>query len=96
MAGDLQAWIRNSDLSPDWLRSGTDIIVDPATPTFSMTFSLRGATIQDPGTVGPANCHGQTMSGLAAQFGSISAAASALSFPSVDALQNAFAGFCEQ
>ena len=25
-AGDLQAWIRNSDLAPDWLRIGTDII----------------------------------------------------------------------
>src|SRR5262245_19088238 len=24
--GDLQAWIRNSDLAPDWLRIGTDII----------------------------------------------------------------------
>ena len=24
--GDLQAWIRNSDLKPDWLRLGTDII----------------------------------------------------------------------
>ena len=24
--GDLQAWIRNSDLKPDWLRIGTDII----------------------------------------------------------------------
>ena len=96
IAGDLQAWIRNSDLSPDWLRIGTDIIVDPATPTFNMTFSLTGTTIQDPGTVGQANCHGQTISGLAAQFGSISAAASALGFPSVDALQNAFAGFCEQ
>jgi len=96
IAGDLQGWIRNSDFSPDWLRIGTDIIVDPATPTFNMTFSLTGTTIQDPGTVGQANCHGQTVSGLAAQFGSISAAASALGFPSVDALQNAFSGFCEQ
>src|SRR6266478_3902456 len=26
IAGDLQAWIRNSGLSPDWLRIGTDII----------------------------------------------------------------------
>jgi len=96
IAGDLQTWIRNSDLSPDWLRIGTDIIVDPATPTFNMTFTLTGTTIQDPGTVGQANCHGQTISGLAAQFGSISAAASSLGFPSVDALQNAFTGFCEQ
>jgi hypothetical protein len=96
IAGDLQAWIRNSDLAPDWLRIGTDIIADPATPTFEMTFSLTGTTIQDPGTTGQANCHGQTISGLAAQFGSISAAATALGFATVDALQNAFNEFCEQ
>ena len=28
---DLQAWIRNSSLAPDWLRIGTDII-DGTTP----------------------------------------------------------------
>src|SRR6266550_8586010 len=32
VAPDLQAWIRNSDLAPDWLRIGTDIIgPDPIT-----------------------------------------------------------------
>src|SRR5215831_3806592 len=38
--GDLQAWIRNSDLVPDWLRIGTDIIGGTPAPTFNMTFSL--------------------------------------------------------
>ena len=42
--GDLQAWIRNSDLAPDWLRIGTDIIGGTTPPTFSMAFSLTGET----------------------------------------------------
>jgi hypothetical protein len=95
-AGDLQAWIRNSDLSPDWLRIGTDIINDTTPPpTFNMTFLLTGNTVPDAGTPGQANCHGQTISALAAQFGSIPAAASTLGFSSVDALENAVGTFCE-
>ncbi len=43
--GDLQAWIRNSDLKPDWLRIGTDIIGGTPVPTFNMTFSLTGETV---------------------------------------------------
>jgi hypothetical protein len=42
--GDLQAWIRNSDLRPDWLRIGTDIIGGTTAPTFNMAFSLTGET----------------------------------------------------
>ena len=44
--GDLQAWIRNSDLKPDWLRIGTDIIAGTPVPTFNMAFSLTGETAQ--------------------------------------------------
>lgn len=43
--GDLQAWIRNSDLKPDWLRIGTDIIGGSPVPTFNMAFSLAGDTV---------------------------------------------------
>src|SRR5262249_32586529 len=43
--GDLQAWIRNSDLAPDWLRIGTDIIAGTPVVTFNMTFSLMGETL---------------------------------------------------
>ncbi len=43
--GDLQAWIRNSDLNPDWLRIGTDIIGGTPPPTFNMAFSLAGETL---------------------------------------------------
>jgi hypothetical protein len=98
IAGDLQAWIRNSRLAPDWLRIGTDIIGSdaPPAPTFNMTFSLSGAFLQSAGTPGQPDCHGVTISGLAEQFGSVPAAESALGFSSVKALQNSFRAFCEQ
>jgi hypothetical protein len=93
--GDLQAWIRNSDLAPDWLRIGTDIIAG-IPPTFSMTFSLTGETVPQAGTPGLANCHGKSISALAHQFGGIDAAASALGFSSVGALHSAFKEFCAE
>jgi hypothetical protein len=37
---DLQAWIRNANLDPDWLRVGTDIVGGDTPPTFNMTFTL--------------------------------------------------------
>ena len=48
--GDLQAWIRNAPLDPDWLRMGTDIIGGAG--TFNMAFSLAGTTIPEPSTFG--------------------------------------------
>ena len=93
-ATDLQAWIRNSNLAPDWLRIGTDIIVGTP-PTFNMTFSLTGQTIPEAGTPGAANCAGQTISALAQQFGSIKAASLALGASSVAALQQAVRLFSE-
>jgi len=93
--GDLQAWIRNSDLKPDWLRIGTDIIGGAPAPTFNMTFSLTGAAIS--GTPGRANCRGKTVSGLSEDFGEeLDAAASALGFSSVKALHDAIVAFCEE
>ncbi len=92
---DRQAWIRNSNLAPDWLRIGTDIIGGATPPTFEMTFSLTGETIPEAGTPGQAACHGQTTSALAHQFGGILSASSALGFSSVQALQDAFRAFCE-
>ena len=91
--GDLQAWIRNSNLSPDWMRIGTDII--GGTTTFNMTFSLSGEAVPEAGTPGEANCHGKSISALAQQFGGIDAAASDLGFSSVAALQDGFGLFCE-
>jgi hypothetical protein len=42
--GDLQMWIRNADLDPDWLRVGGDIVgPTPASgPKFNGSFSLSG------------------------------------------------------
>ena len=93
--GDLQAWIRNTDLKPDWLRIGTDIIGGATPPTFNMAFSLSGETVPVTGVPGKHNCHGKTISALAHQFGGVDAAAEALGFSSVDELQEAFGGFCE-
>jgi hypothetical protein len=45
---DLQAWIRNSDLDPDWLRVGTDIVGGTTPPTFNGTFSLSGQVVVVP------------------------------------------------
>jgi hypothetical protein len=88
---DLQAWIRNANLKPDWLRIGTDII---GTGTFNMTFSLSGDTIPKAGTPGQANCHGQTVSAVATEFGGIDASASTLGYSSVAALQGGINVFC--
>ena len=93
-AGDLQAWIRNSALTPDWLRIGTDIIDGVPLRTFNMAFSLTGETIPGAGTPRRANCHGKTTSALAHQFGGLDAAASELGFSSVAALQDGFRAFC--
>ena len=46
-APDLQSWIRNANLDPDWLRIGTDVVggnVAPP-PTFNGAFTLNGDTI---------------------------------------------------
>jgi hypothetical protein len=40
---DLQAWVRNNTLDPDWLRAGTDIIGGTPAPTFNAAFALDGA-----------------------------------------------------
>src|SRR6185369_11576738 len=42
--GDLQSWIRNDALAPDWLRIGTDIT---GQGPFNAAFSLSGETDED-------------------------------------------------
>ena len=51
-APDLQTWIRNEALAPDWLRVGTDIIGGSPAPTFNAAFTLTGtvATVPEPET----------------------------------------------
>ena len=46
--GDLQAWIRNTNLDPDWLRMGTDIVGGTTPPTFNMAFSIEGTDTPTP------------------------------------------------
>jgi hypothetical protein len=50
--GDLQAWIRNANLDPDWLRAGTDIVGGGANaPRFNESFALTGETVPEPATL---------------------------------------------
>jgi hypothetical protein len=52
-ATDLQAWIRNANLDPDWLRVGTDIVGGASPPRFNASFALVGdaAALPEPGTL---------------------------------------------
>ena len=53
---DLQAWIRNASLDPDWLRIGTDIVGGIPAPTYNMAFSLHGIVCLDTDGDGFADC----------------------------------------
>ena len=45
---DLQTWIRDEALQPDWLRVGTDIVGGATPPTFNAAFSLSGVAVPGP------------------------------------------------
>ena len=45
---DLQSWIRNDDLAPDWLRIGTDITHQGP---FNAAFTLTGTEVPLPGAL---------------------------------------------
>ena len=45
---DLQSWIRNGNLDPDWLRVGTDITRQGP---FNAAFSLTGSTVPEPASL---------------------------------------------
>jgi hypothetical protein len=47
------------------------------------------------GTPGKANCHGQSVSALAKQYGGLNNAAAALGYSSVSALQDAILAYCQ-
>jgi hypothetical protein len=62
---DLQEWIRNAGLDPDWLRVGSDIV---GTGTFNTSFSLAGVEL--PSCIGPSagvawKNHGEYVSSVA-------------------------------
>jgi hypothetical protein len=48
---DLQAWTRDANLDPDWLRVGTDIVGGTTPPTFNTAFSLEGTAIPEPSSI---------------------------------------------
>jgi PEP-CTERM motif len=48
---DLQEWIRNENLAPDWLRVGTDIVGGSPAPQFNAAFSLSGQAVPEPSSV---------------------------------------------
>jgi uncharacterized repeat protein (TIGR03803 family) len=62
---------------------------------FEITGSGFVVPVTFAGTPGKANCYGKSVSALAQQFKGLNAAAAALEFASVPALQNAIMGFCE-
>jgi hypothetical protein len=45
---DLQSWVRNEDLDPDWLRVGTDITHQGP---FNASFSLIGTAVPEPSSL---------------------------------------------
>ena len=47
---ELQSWIRDEDLAPDWLRVGTDIVGGSPAPTFNAALSLTG-TVPEPASL---------------------------------------------
>jgi hypothetical protein len=56
---------------------------------------IRGFLFILAGTLGSANCHGQSVSALAQQFGGLVHAADTLGFASVSALQDTIKDFCD-
>ncbi len=46
---DLQSWIRNANLTPDWERIGTDVVGGQA--GFNAAFSLSGTSVPEPSTL---------------------------------------------
>ena len=48
---DLQTWIRNDDLAPDWLRIGTDIIGGNPATQHNASFSLSGEAVPEPSSL---------------------------------------------
>jgi hypothetical protein len=67
---------------------GNDFAVDD--------ISLVAVGLALPGTPGTATCHSDIVATLSEQFGGLSAAATALGFPSVPALQQAIQGVCDE
>lgn len=73
---------------------GSPIPVGSFPVAFGKFIGPAPAPPQFAGTPGFSNCHGQSVAALTMQFGGLHAAAAALGFPSVQALQTAIRTFC--
>ena len=66
---------------------------------FGTVFEITGSGFVPPvifaGTPGNADCRGKSVSALAQKYGGLSAAAAALGYPSVRALQEVILAYCE-
>jgi hypothetical protein len=49
--GDLQVWMRDSAIQPDWLRVGTDIVGGSPAPVYNAAFSLSGTQVPESATI---------------------------------------------
>lgn len=85
---DLQAWIRNAALAPDWLRAGTDIVGGGTPPTFNATFSLSGATCPTTISVSPSSLPGATLGARYATSLTATGGTAPYSFTATEALPN--------
>jgi hypothetical protein len=70
----------------------TAIVGGPADENFGAAWVFAQPVFA--GTPGKANCHGQSVSALARQYGGLNSAAAALGYADVSALQNAIMAFC--
>jgi YVTN family beta-propeller protein len=85
--------------------SNTVSVIDTNDNTVSATIPVGSAPVafgdfiqpapRFAGTPGKANCHGQSVSALARQYGGLNAAAAALGYADMSALQSAIFTFCE-
>ena len=73
--------------------NGGTLVLDGGSGSGMVTFSAALAPVFA-GTPGKANCHGTSVSALARQHGGLNAAAEALHYPSVQALQDAITRYC--
>ena len=87
-----------SDLIADAKGNLLGTTLQGGTSGYGTVFEISGSGFVVPGTFagtpGKSNCHGQSVSALARQYGGLNAAAAALGYADVSALQNAIIAFC--
>ena len=93
-SGRTSPWVQ---IAFDFRGSGSDTFTIAANPSGNSivdNFSIVAVTPTFAGTPGQAKCFSDSVSALTKQYGGLMAAASALGFPSVQALQSAIRAYC--